>query len=83
MTTTTLRPPTAKQRAVYDWIVAYYQRERVPPTVREIQSAFGVRSTTAIMCHVMPLVKKGWLERRPNRSRSILPTLEALAHADA
>jgi SOS-response transcriptional repressor LexA len=82
MTTTApaLQPLTAKQKKVYRWIAAFYRRERIPPSVREIQAAFDLGSPNGAVCHIKPLVKKGWLEARPNTARSILPTLEALAH---
>jgi SOS-response transcriptional repressor LexA len=75
-----LQPLTAKQKKVYRWIAAYYLRERIPPSVREIQAAFDLGSPNGAVCHIKPLVKKGWLEVRPNTARAILPTLEALSH---
>jgi SOS-response transcriptional repressor LexA len=75
-----LQTLTAKQRKVYRWIAAYYLRERIPPSVREIQAAFDLGSPNGAVCHIKPLVKKGWLEVRPNTARAILPTLEALTH---
>jgi repressor LexA len=82
-TTAALQPLTPKQREVFDWIVDFYKRERIPPTFREIQSAFRFLSTNAVTCHLLPMVKKGWLIRYPNTARAILPTLEALANVDA
>jgi SOS-response transcriptional repressor LexA len=75
-----LQPLTAKQKKVYRWIAAYYRRERIPPSVRDIQAAFEMGSPNGAVCHIKPLVKKGWLEVRPNTARAILPTLEALSH---
>jgi len=37
-TTAALQPLTPKQRQVFDWIVDFYQRERIPPTIRELQA---------------------------------------------
>jgi SOS-response transcriptional repressor LexA len=75
-----LQPLTAKQKKIYRWIAAYYRRERIPPSVRDIQAAFEMGSPNGAVCHIKPLVKKGWLEVRPNTARAILPTLEALSH---
>jgi SOS-response transcriptional repressor LexA len=75
-----LQPLTAKQKKVYRWIADYFQRERIPPSVREIQAAFDLGSPNGAVCHITPLMRKGWLVRKPNTARSILPTLEALAH---
>jgi repressor LexA len=82
MTTTVeaLQPLTPKQRSIYDWIVAYHARERIGPSVRDVQTHFNFSSPNGAVCHVHALVKKGWLERRPNKARAILPTLEALNH---
>jgi repressor LexA len=80
MTTTELQPLTAKQREVFDWIVAFYKRERIPPTIRELQAGFGILSPNGVVCHITPLMRKGWLIRKPNTARAILPTLEALSH---
>jgi repressor LexA len=82
-TTAALQPLTPKQREVFDWIVAFYERERIPPTIRELQAAFGILSPNGVVCHITPLMKKGWLIRKPNTARAILPTLEALANVDA
>lgn len=75
-----LQPLTPRQRAVYDWIVAYHARERIAPSVRDVAKAFRIKSPNGVMAHVRPLVRKGWLENRPNTARAILPTLEALHH---
>jgi len=82
-TTAALQPLTPKQRQVFDWIVDFYKRERIPPTIREVQAAFKALSPNGVVCHIAPLARKGWLQRRPNCARAILPTLEALANVDA
>ena len=76
MTVKTKTPPgaiTDRQRAVYDWVVDYCETNGFSPTVRELCMAFGFRSTTAAMCHLKPLQKKGWLTWRPFQSRTIRP----------
>jgi SOS-response transcriptional repressor LexA len=45
-----------------------------------LQAAFGILSPNGVVCHITPLMRKGWLIRKPNTARAILPTLEALSH---
>lgn len=80
-TTVELQPITPRQREIWQWIADYHARERIGPSVRDVAKHFKFASPNGVMAHVHPLVKKGWLESRPNTARSILPTLEALAHA--
>lgn len=76
--TTTLQPLTPRQRAIYRFIRDYRRKNRVSPSLREIQEKFGI-SINGVVCHVEPLVRKGWLERfKNNASRSLLPTKAAL-----
>ncbi len=63
-------PLTARQRKVYDWIVAYIERNTVPPTIREIGVAMGYSSTNATNAHLVAIERKGFITR-VNSSRGI------------
>jgi hypothetical protein len=63
-------PLTARQRKVYDWIVAYIARNTVPPTIREIGAAMGYSSTNATNDHLTAIERKGFITR-VNSSRGI------------
>jgi repressor LexA len=54
-------------------IEAYWREHRRPPTVREIGSAVGVKSTAHVAYHVTLLEREGLLSREPGRSRGLLP----------
>jgi SOS-response transcriptional repressor LexA len=42
----------------------------------------GISSPNGVMHHVRWLKRKGWVVAQPNKARSIIPTLEALSHAE-
>jgi repressor LexA len=76
MTETIEKPPsevTAKQRAVYDWVVEYCESRGYSPTIRELMAAFSFRSPNGAMCHLHPLRKKGWLTWSDRHCRTIRP----------
>jgi repressor LexA len=79
---TELGPLTPRQELAYRAIAEHYRRHRVAATVREIGQALGISSPNGVMHHVRWLKRKGWVVAQPNKARSIIPTLEALAHAD-
>jgi repressor LexA len=79
---TELGPLTQRQKLVYRAIVDHYRERRFAASVREICKAVNISSPNGVVCHIRALQRKGWVETTPNIARSILPTLEALAHAD-
>lgn len=60
-------PLTGRQREILDWIQAFRDREGMPPTVREIGAAFGLRSTGSVRSHLEALARKGWLKAGSRR----------------
>lgn len=62
---------TRRQREVYELIVDKIKSRGYGPTVREIGSAFDIKSPNGVMCHLQALVKKGLITREPNMSRAI------------
>lgn len=54
-------PP--RQKELLDFIAAYTDQRGVPPTLREIGEALGIRSTNGVSDHLKALVRKGYLER--------------------
>jgi len=65
---------TDRQRAVLDFIVGYIDDEGYPPTIRDMCRYFGINSPNGVVCHLVPLEKKGYIERRPNFWRGIRVT---------
>jgi repressor LexA len=83
MTTATLQPLTDRQKAIYAWVLEQHRLTRLGVTIRDVQTHFKFGSPNGAAQHLRALARKGWLELHANRARSILPTLEALAHEDA
>jgi repressor LexA len=78
MTTETQTEPlplTAKQREVYDFIVA--NRQYFSATVREIALQFGFKSPNGVTCHLKALEKKGYIRMANGKPRGI-----EVVHAD-
>jgi repressor LexA len=69
---------SAKQRAIYDFIVDYIEDNGRPPTNREIGRAVGIESTGHVDYHLGVLGKKGFIEREEHTSRGIRLTRQGL-----
>ena len=62
---------TQRQETILEFITAFLEKRKIPPTVREIQGHFGFESTNAVTDHLVQLEKKGYLKRHPGVSRGI------------
>ncbi|MFN8621989.1 MAG: transcriptional repressor LexA [Chloroflexota bacterium] len=69
-----------KQRII-DYIAATLRARGYPPSVREIATAVGLASTSAVHHHLSALEKDGYLERGATRSRALRLTPMAALHA--
>ena len=58
------------QKKVYEYLVKK-TRDGVPPSVREIGSAVGLRSTSSVQANLAALESAGYISRDPLRKRSI------------
>ena len=63
-------PLTKSQQKVYDFLVQSAPRG-VPPTVREICDATGLRSTSTVHAHLKTLERLGYITREAGLNRSI------------
>ena len=68
-------PLTKRQNAVLDFICAYTEQYKFPPTVRDIGRHFGIKSRNGAQCHIRALEKKGVLSRQPGLARSLVVTM--------
>ena len=60
---------TARQAEVLQFIA---QNAHVcSPTVREIAAGIGIKSPNGVVCHLKALERKGFLRRKPGKSRNI------------
>lgn len=62
---------TDRQREVYEFLVGFWQTRGYPPSIREVASHFGFKSTRAVVDHLGALERKGWINRTRERSRAI------------
>lgn len=60
-----------RQQEILDFIVEKIRARGYGPTVREIGTAFDIKSPNGVMCHLQALVRKGLITREPNMSRAI------------
>jgi repressor LexA len=68
-----MKPLTARQTVVYDYIVESLQEQGIPPTVREIANGLGFKSLNSVREHLRLIEKKGFVELRPGVARGIFP----------
>jgi repressor LexA len=66
-----MKPLTAEQQKVFDYVVDFQHRNGMPPTVREIAAHFGYRSPNAAGQHLRLIERKGYLRRRAHRARGL------------
>jgi repressor LexA len=73
MKATQIQSLTKKQKTVYNFIKSWYTRKGYPPTIREIASHIGVKSTNAVHNYLKILYRKGFLTREDMKSRTWRP----------
>jgi repressor LexA len=62
---------TARQRQVLSYLVRFLKERGYPPTVREIARHFGLKGPRSPKKRLDALEKKGYIRRRPGKSRAI------------
>lgn len=62
---------TSLERRILDYIVEYLRRNTYQPSIREIGSRFGIKSTKTVSEYLQSLADKGWIERDSSRSRGV------------
>ena len=67
---------TARQGEVLEFIRDQVATQGFAPTVREIGEFFNIASPNGVVSHLRALEKKGYIEREPNRSRTIRLTAD-------
>ena len=71
-----MKPLTARQQEVYDFLKHYLETTGMPPTRAEISKELGFRSPNAAEEHLKALAKKGVIEIVSGTSRGIRLLLE-------
>ena len=62
---------TQRQRDVLDYILKFTREQGYCPSFTEIGEGVGLASSASVHKHIDTLVKKGWLKRGVNQSRSL------------
>lgn len=75
---------TPKEQRFYDYITETIRTEGYPPTVRDIQQALSIKSTSTVHAYIQRLEEKGAIIKSDRKSRSLRindPTpSQAIAH---
>jgi len=66
-----MRPLTQRQKKVLAFVEEHSHRHGFPPTLREIGSGIGLANVNAVRGHLDALQKKGYIDRSPDKARSI------------
>jgi repressor LexA len=62
---------TDRQREIYEFIEQKMDARGYGPTVREIGTAFKIKSPNGVMCHLKALEKKGLIRKERGAARAI------------
>lgn len=60
-----------KEQAIYDFICETIRREGYSPTVRDIQAALGIKSTSTVHSYLRRLEERGLIRKDPGKSRTL------------
>ena len=62
---------TPRQRQIFEWVKAFIREHTMPPTVREIGDAFGIKSSS-VFDLLKTLERKDFMRRGTRRARSLI-----------
>ncbi|OPX28021.1 MAG: repressor LexA [Candidatus Omnitrophica bacterium 4484_171] len=62
---------TQRQKEILEFIISHIEQYGYPPSIPEIQEKFSFKSPNAVSDHLEALERKGYITRRPHKSRGI------------
>lgn len=62
---------TDKEKRVYEYIADTINSDGYPPSVRDIQTALRIKSTSTVHAYLAKLEEKGYIRREKGKSRSM------------
>lgn len=62
---------TDKEKEMYDFICATIRKEGFSPSVRDIQNALGIKSTSTVHSYLNRLEEKGAIQKENGKSRTL------------
>ena len=66
-----MTPLNEKEKRMYEYINDTISSEGYPPSVRDIQDALQIKSTSTVHSYLARLEEKGYIRRDPGKSRSV------------
>ena len=65
------KPLTQRQSEILEYLRAEIEGRGMPPTIREIGTQFGIKSTKGVEDHLAAIERKGYIRRERGKSRAI------------
>ncbi len=62
---------TDKEKKMYDFITETIRRDGYSPSVRDIQAALGIKSTSTVHAYLARLEQKGYIQKEFGKSRTL------------
>jgi len=62
---------TERQQQIFDFILSNINKYGYPPSIPEVQEKFSFKSPNAVQDHLEALERKGYIARRPHKSRGL------------
>jgi len=62
-----------RQQLILDFIQERIKTKGYPPSVREIGTAVGLKSSSTVHAHLMQLQEKGFIRKDPSKPRAVIP----------
>jgi repressor LexA len=75
------KKPSPRQERILQFIREFLEENDLPPTVRDIQTACSISSTSVVDYNLRLLQKEGYIRRRPDVARGIELVGAARSHA--
>lgn len=66
-----MQPLVGKEKEVYDYIYESISREGYSPSIRDIQTNVGIKSTSTVHAYLSKLEEKGYIHKENGKSRSL------------
>lgn len=66
-----MEPLTSKEKVFYDYIADAIHAQGYPPSVRDIQQALNIKSTSTVHSYLQRLEEKGYIRKTDRKSRSL------------
>lgn len=66
-----MQPLNTKEQQIYDYIYESISRDGFSPSVRDIQNALAIKSTSTVHAYLSKLEEKGYIQKENGKSRTL------------